>query len=229
MDGLDLALLGAVNGLAGSNPVADRAVALVSGNYLVKGLVPMLILWGLWFAAGSGPARRARLVATVAVSCAAIAVGRALAALLPHRDRPLHRDDLGVDLPIGVSPDVLDGWTSMPSDHALLYFALATGLFAAHRGLGAVAFVHAALVVCLPRVYLGFHFPSDVLAGAAIGVAVAALLLRPAEWAVARVGLLRLETAGPGVFYPLMFLATFQVASMFDSLRALLGGLSGLI
>jgi membrane-associated phospholipid phosphatase len=40
-----------------------------------------------------------------------------------------------------------------------------------------VALAHAALVVCLPRVYLGFHFPSDVLAGAAIGVAVAALLL----------------------------------------------------
>jgi hypothetical protein len=83
MDGLDLALLRAVNGLAGSSHVADQAVALVSGNYLVKGIVPMLILWGLWFAAGSGSRAPRAAGGDVAVACVAIAVGRTLAALCP--------------------------------------------------------------------------------------------------------------------------------------------------
>jgi undecaprenyl-diphosphatase len=65
-----------------------------------------------------------------------------------------------------------------PSGHTSSAFAAATALHLAFRGIGgAWAYLPAALIV-VSRVYVGVHYPSDVLAGAAIG----ALL----SWAVFR-------------------------------------------
>jgi undecaprenyl-diphosphatase len=57
---------------------------------------------------------------------------------------------------------------SFPSGHACSSFAAATALVLAFPGKGGWAFVPAVLIA-VSRVYLGVHYPSDVLAGAAIG------------------------------------------------------------
>lgn len=71
---------------------------------------------------------------------------------------------------------------SFPSDHAVMASAVAAGLLLAHRRLGAVAVV-AALMMAFARVYIAAHYPWDVIAGLALGAAVAlggwALLRRP--------------------------------------------------
>jgi undecaprenyl-diphosphatase len=67
---------------------------------------------------------------------------------------------------------------SFPSDHATGAFAIAAALFLRNRGLGAVALVLAALVA-VGRVAVGTHWPSDVLGGAAIGIAAALILFLP--------------------------------------------------
>ena len=60
---------------------------------------------------------------------------------------------------------------SFPSDHATLMFALAFGLMAAAplRKAGAVLLV-LALAVSWARVFLGAHYPSDILGGAILAV-----------------------------------------------------------
>lgn len=83
----------------------------------------------------------------------------------------------------------LDG--SFPSDHATMAGAAAAGLLLLDRRLGAVAAV-AALLMAFTRVYVGAHFPIDVLAGLALGAAVA-VLLQLAAPALARV-IRRLES-----------------------------------
>ncbi|MET7889355.1 bifunctional phosphatase PAP2/diacylglycerol kinase family protein [Streptomyces avermitilis] len=62
--------------------------------------------------------------------------------------------------------------TSFPSGHSASAAAFATGVALESRGLGA-AVVPLAAAVALSRVYTGVHFPSDVLAGAALGVGAA--------------------------------------------------------
>jgi undecaprenyl-diphosphatase len=60
---------------------------------------------------------------------------------------------------------------AMPSGHAFAAFAVATAIVLWHRRLGVPALAVAALVAA-SRVYLGVHFLSDVLVGAALGAAV---------------------------------------------------------
>jgi len=67
--------------------------------------------------------------------------------------------------PLGGAPSSL----SFPSAHATSSFAVATAMMRVAPE-AAVAFA-LALALAVGRPYLGMHYPSDVLAGAAIGVA----------------------------------------------------------
>jgi hypothetical protein len=58
----------------------------------------------------------------------------------------------------------------MPSDTAALAFALAAVAWSSSRRLGAAAVAWAAVVTCLPRLYIGYHYLSDLLVG--VGAAV---------------------------------------------------------
>jgi undecaprenyl-diphosphatase len=70
---------------------------------------------------------------------------------------------------------------SFPSDHAVMAGAVAAGVLLAHRSLGLVA-VGFALLMAAVRVYVGAHFPLDVVAGLAVGALVAVasyVIVRP--------------------------------------------------
>jgi len=67
--------------------------------------------------------------------------------------------------PLGGAPSSL----SFPSAHATSSFAVATAMTRVDAW-GALAFI-LAIALSLGRPYLGMHYPSDVLAGALLGVA----------------------------------------------------------
>lgn len=60
---------------------------------------------------------------------------------------------------------------SFPSDHAVMAGAVTAGVFLVSRRLGLVSLV-LALLIAFARVYVGAHFPGDVLAGLVYGAAV---------------------------------------------------------
>ncbi|MCW2621637.1 MAG: Undecaprenyl-diphosphatase [Frankiales bacterium] len=64
---------------------------------------------------------------------------------------------------------------SFPSDHATMAGAAAVGLLLVHRRLGLIA-TAAAVLMAFTRVYVGAHFPIDVLAGLALGAVIALLV-----------------------------------------------------
>jgi undecaprenyl-diphosphatase len=117
------------------------------------------LLVGVLLAVFDGSNREAWLI------CAAlgpIAIGlNYLVKLVVKRPRPVLE---GLP-PLGGAPSSL----SFPSAHATSSFAVATAMTRV-APLGALAFV-LALVLSLGRPYLGMHYPSDVLVGAVLGVA----------------------------------------------------------
>lgn len=86
------------------------------------------------------------------------------------RSRPFVTDPGSVHL---FSPHVADA--SFPSDHATAAFAIGTALFLRDRRLGTPVLI-AATLLAAGRVAVGVHFPTDVLAGAALGASVAWLV-----------------------------------------------------
>jgi undecaprenyl-diphosphatase len=125
------------------------------------------ILWLLLAVAISGVSwRRPWLAARVAVTILIAEMVSGLLKLWVDRDRPPLADP-------DPEPLVrLPATGSFPSGHATVAFACATALALAVPRLALPLFVLAALVAW-SRVYVGVHYPLDVLAGAVLGVALA--------------------------------------------------------
>ena len=64
---------------------------------------------------------------------------------------------------------------SFPSDHATGAFAIAVAIWLYDRTIGTV-FLVIGVLVGFARVYVGVHYPGDVLGGAILGAAVALVL-----------------------------------------------------
>jgi undecaprenyl-diphosphatase len=189
---------------------------------MVKGGALTAFLWWAWFRSSSDKIRdRAILISGVVSSIAALGVSRIAAFGLPYRERPIFTTALHFRPPFGTDSSTLISWSSFPSDHAALYFALATVVFFVCRRAGLLAYLYTTVFICLPRLYLGDHYPTDLLAGALSGIAIAAVCQKSrVREAIARFPLQQLEAA-PAHFYAVLYLGSFLLANNFDPIRKL--------
>ena len=225
MNWLDSWILSHLNLFARKSWVFDQAVAFLSVNYLLKGGVLMAFLWWAWFRSENRDSKeRDHIIATVLSCVVALAIGRIMVLTLPFRLRPLHEAGLNFVTPYGVAENALDKLSSFPSDHAVLFFALVTGLFFVSRAMGAVALLYTLVIVVLPRMYLGLHYPTDILAGALVGVSISWLGNIYLVGARSIRSIKDLSWMRPMYFYPALFLVTYQIADLFENSRALVGG-----
>lgn len=202
----------------------DQSVAFLSANHLLKGGVLMALLWWAWFRLADNERARRHVVATLGSCVVALALGRLMVNGMPYRPRPLHEPLLDLATPYGVAEGALDRLSSFPSDHAVLFFALAAGFFFISRRAGWAALLYVSVFIALPRLYLGIHYLSDILVGAAVGALISVLgnlwlgQGRLVAWGAG------LAQRTPGLFYPLMFLVTYQIADLFDNSRLMVSG-----
>lgn len=115
--------------------------------------------------------RRASLAAVLSAGLGLV-VGKLISELV-DRARPFVADPHGVHVFTAHAAD-----PGFPSDHATAAFAIAMAIFLRKRGWGIAALV-AATVLAVGRVALGVHYPTDVIAGAALGSAAALALWAP--------------------------------------------------
>ncbi|MFJ7151532.1 phosphatase PAP2 family protein [Streptomyces sp. NPDC100445] len=148
------------------------------------GLFAVLMIVGWWRARRVDAATAVRALAVPVVVVLAYGVDAALK-LAVREDRPCRHLRVAT---LEACPAPGD-W-SFPSNHAAIAFAAAVALFLVSRRLGAVAAV-AACAMAASRVWVGVHYPHDVVAGAAVGALVAllaaAVLRRPSDALVGQV------------------------------------------
>ncbi|MGC4986349.1 phosphatase PAP2 family protein [Streptomyces sp. DT193] len=168
----DVDLLYDINGLAKHAPHwFDRVMEFVGEWGLLLAMV-LLVLWCWSSVRRQGGAGAAATVA--ALVWAPLAAGIALLVNIPirgfvERPRPFV-DHQGLDVLVSGKTDF-----SFVSDHATITMAVGVGLFVAHRKFG-LAGIALALLEGFCRVFMGVHYPTDVIGGFALGTAVVLLL-----------------------------------------------------
>jgi undecaprenyl-diphosphatase len=220
VNAFDVTIIHFFNAFACRSAMLDQAMS--TRNVFVVGGVPMAFFWYAWILYGSADSeKRQVLVAGIVDSVFALFVARVLAFSLPFRPRPFNNPALHFHLPIGVDPTAFIHWSSFPSDRATLFFCVAAILWIVSRWLGTLAICYAFSAICLPAIYSGVHYPTDIIAGAALGIGVACLCKSAKFTAfVARPALSWLNT-NPGLFHSVLFLWTFEIAELFTSVRHL--------
>ncbi len=163
---MDEIIFGTLHSLAGKNIVLDY-VLIFCAAYLQYVIGVVLLYYSLW------PHRRLRLAITAVVSAAIARIFlKTIIVFFWARERPF------VDL-----QDVqqlithADETSSFPSGHALFFFALATVAYQYDRKLGRWLFGGATLMG-LARIAVGVHWPSDIVAGAVLGMLTALGIVR---------------------------------------------------
>ncbi|MFF7038110.1 phosphatase PAP2 family protein [Streptomyces griseus] len=176
----DVSLLYDINGLAKAAPTwFDRVMEFVGEYGIMFGLV-LVGLWCWWRMRKRGTAEDS-VTAAAAIVWAPLAAAIAILVNVPirgfvERPRPFNDHD-GLEVLIHGKTDF-----SFVSDHSTLAMGIAVGIFVANRKFGFVA-IGLALFAGFSRVYMGVHYPTDVIGGFALGTAVT-LLLAPLAMAL---------------------------------------------
>jgi len=161
MQSVDYGLLQAINGLAGRNALADTLMKAVAS---LGPLVLLALLGLIWFlprpTAPRAAERRAVLYALLAA-----AIGLGINQIIGHlwaRPRP------GVG---HATTQLLGGSSdpSFPSDHATLAFGLALPVLLMFYRWG-ILLLAGALLLGFARVYVGRHYPGDILGSLAVAL-----------------------------------------------------------
>jgi len=147
---------------------ARRDTAIVPLRYAMQGIgllgdytADATINLGVFVLGGTREARNAKLATVSWIGCVAVTT---LVKGIVDRDRPDHLQSSRWD-------------SSFPSGHTSAYFTLATVYGAKYPRL-IIPLAVLGAGVAYSRVYLGEHYPTDVLAGAALGIGIGWLALK---------------------------------------------------
>jgi undecaprenyl-diphosphatase len=147
-----------IHNFSGRSPIFD-GIGIFFANYLVYFLV-----FGFFFLVlvESGPRRKLyRFAEGALATLLSRGIVTELIRFFYHHPRPF--------LFYGFTPLISESSWSFPSGHMTFLFALATVVWYADRRWGIAYFILSA-VVGVARIYVGVHWPLDILGGVVIGI-----------------------------------------------------------
>lgn len=160
---LDTQLFYLLNSLVGQSRILDGFIMFCASNLAYVLIALFLAL--VYFSMTSKREKWEMLFVVGASSIIARFGVTELIRFFYHRPRPF-----------AALPDVhslfTDSAWSFPSGHATFFFAMATAVYLYNKKWGTL-FFSATILMIVSRVVAGVHYPSDIVAGAIIGAAVA--------------------------------------------------------
>ena len=151
-----------INGLAGKFPPADWLLRGIANDYvaIVSASLVLLVLW-LW---GSQAGQREKNQKAVVTAALSLGISQGFVNLSNSffvRTRPFSELDANV---LFYQPTD----SSFPSNSAAIVFAVAFAILLFNRRVG----IYLLILACLhgfSRIYVGIHYPLDIVGGAAFG------------------------------------------------------------
>jgi undecaprenyl-diphosphatase len=153
-----------INGLAGKVPVIDAFFKGFSNDYFAIISCCLILIW-IWF--GTNAEHRETYQRAVLVAVVSIGVTSLLMLVVNHfyfRPRPFNALPPGSVHMLFYPPTD----SSFPSNLAAVVFGTAVPVFIKIKSYGSILLAIAA-VASFGRVFMGVHYPLDVIGGAAIG------------------------------------------------------------
>jgi len=220
----DLSIIHFLQKFSRKNLAADEFVVFVSGTKLIKGGILMSALWWFWFLPGTQDSRKRKMliILTLLAGLIALTVGRILVALFPFRQRPINSPELHLTIPYGTNFDGIAKLSSFPSDHAVLFFAISTGIYFLSKKIGLLAYLYSFLFILFPRVYLCYHYPSDIIVGAFVGIAICYFTCTNSWMQYIAKKIYSFSEQKPQIFYAAFFLLSYEIIQLFEDLRDLI-------
>jgi len=170
MSSLDFWLASQMATLWGSYPLFDRIIQTLIRHNVLGGLWYGMALFVFWVRGkSSGQDRVQRRILTILVGSLIAILFSLLAERAVDHMPPSRHPDLA-----GLFPNYMEtnpNLNSFPSQSTTVYTCIAAGIYSLNRPAGMLLWGALALLVALPRMYVGGHYLSDVIAGLILGLA----------------------------------------------------------
>ena len=213
---VDLPLARLVNSFANHSVALDSLFYDFDTFFTFSGVLLIALTWSCWFKNRNLQTRARILVATLS-SIGVGGISRVLQHQLPTHPRPFYDPALGFHSPSTLPATPFNTWNSFPSDHAAVFSGLVITIYLARPRLGMLAAAWLILVES-SRIYMGAHYPSDLMAGAALAATLVWASQLPSVISVGR-KMARWEGSSPSLFYMCAFFVSYQIATLFAELR----------
>jgi len=150
---LDVLIFEQINGWAGKSDILDAA-GIFFAEYF-QYIFGIALIWLF----------RRNIKAIILSVGAAVLAKFGIAGLIRFfwaRQRPFIENHVNLLVDKGDEP-------SFPSGHAAFFFGLSTVIYSYNKKAGTIAFIASSLI-SISRVFVGVHWPLDIVAGAAVGI-----------------------------------------------------------
>ena len=226
---LNLAVIAWLGKFTMSSAHFNQIMHYIAGSNLIKGYPIMAAIWFFWCRDADPKLNTRRIVIGTLLGCIlAVMIARIANNIGPFQPRPIANTALPPHTYIGlqdVQSQALYIWNSFPSDHAAMYFSLAAGIFLIARNFGLFVYLYVLFFIALPRMYLGLHYTTDIIAGGILGIGCTLFFNSAVGVRLYEKQFTQLLSKYPAAFQTFLFLVSIELSMTFEDVRQLLEGI----